>query len=388
MSHRGSLLCLPTGMHAWAVTTPRRAHARKPRAGARRRRRDRRAADRPRRRHRRASIRPIRARVPRAQGHRRGRRHRRRRAHLQRPPRRAARGRRRAHRRRTRAAEAARASRAPPTSSRRTTATATSRRLVLKPEHRDAVAGALRLQRRRRRDPRPRLASRPPAKSACNGGPMRSQGTATAKSARTRSPTRCSTPSRSTACRPAPLLRLIAARRFDLYDDPMPDLATFEGYAGETVSVLYQLAAMILNGGEPGRDRRRRRPPRRRPRADRPPPRLRLQRLPRPALPAVVDLRRQRRPRAGDLRGPGQRRAARGASRSSPTSRATTSPRPTRAIAALPRHLRPAFAMIALLPSQLRALERGAESPYSPPTRASRLAEDRSALVVVGDRRT
>ena len=47
----------------------------------------------------------------------------------------------------------------------------------------------------------------------------------------------------------APLQRLIAARRFDLYDDPMPDLATFEGYAGETASVLYQLAAMILNGG-------------------------------------------------------------------------------------------------------------------------------------------
>ncbi len=47
------------------------------------------------------------------------------------------------------------------------------------------------------------------------------------------------------------LVRLIAARRFDLYDDPMPDTATFEGYAGETTSVLYQLAAMILNGGRP-----------------------------------------------------------------------------------------------------------------------------------------
>lgn len=46
-----------------------------------------------------------------------------------------------------------------------------------------------------------------------------------------------------------PLLRLIAARRFDLYDDPMPDLPSFEGYAGETASVLYQLAAMILNDG-------------------------------------------------------------------------------------------------------------------------------------------
>lgn len=47
-----------------------------------------------------------------------------------------------------------------------------------------------------------------------------------------------------------PLLRLLAARRFDLYQDAMPDLRSFEGYAGETVSVLYQLAAMVLNGGE------------------------------------------------------------------------------------------------------------------------------------------
>lgn len=48
-----------------------------------------------------------------------------------------------------------------------------------------------------------------------------------------------------------PLTRLVAARRFDLYHDPMPDLPTFEGYAGETVSALYQLGAMILNGGRP-----------------------------------------------------------------------------------------------------------------------------------------
>jgi len=48
----------------------------------------------------------------------------------------------------------------------------------------------------------------------------------------------------------APLVRLIEARRFDLYQDPMPDVATFEGYAGETVSVLFQLAAMILSAGE------------------------------------------------------------------------------------------------------------------------------------------
>ena len=46
------------------------------------------------------------------------------------------------------------------------------------------------------------------------------------------------------------LQRLLGARRFDLYDDPTPDLPTFEGYAGETASTLYQLAAMILNNGE------------------------------------------------------------------------------------------------------------------------------------------
>lgn len=54
---------------------------------------------------------------------------------------------------------------------------------------------------------------------------------------------------------PGTLLRLIGARRFDLYDDPMPDLESFEGYAGETASTLLQLSAMILNGGaavEPG----------------------------------------------------------------------------------------------------------------------------------------
>ncbi|VAW19247.1 Phytoene synthase [hydrothermal vent metagenome] len=46
-----------------------------------------------------------------------------------------------------------------------------------------------------------------------------------------------------------PLVRLLNARRFDLYDDPMADLNSFEGYAGETNSILYQLAAMIVNGG-------------------------------------------------------------------------------------------------------------------------------------------
>jgi 15-cis-phytoene synthase len=41
-------------------------------------------------------------------------------------------------------------------------------------------------------------------------------------------------------------INMIAARQFDLYDDPMPDLVALEGYLGETSSMLIQLAAMIL----------------------------------------------------------------------------------------------------------------------------------------------
>ncbi|MGE0240984.1 MAG: phytoene/squalene synthase family protein [Parvibaculaceae bacterium] len=42
------------------------------------------------------------------------------------------------------------------------------------------------------------------------------------------------------------LIGMIAARQFDLYDDPMPSLDALEGYLGETASMLIQLAAMIL----------------------------------------------------------------------------------------------------------------------------------------------
>ena len=44
--------------------------------------------------------------------------------------------------------------------------------------------------------------------------------------------------------------RMAAARRFDLYSDPMPNLTQLEGYAGETSSVTYQMAALIANGGK------------------------------------------------------------------------------------------------------------------------------------------
>ncbi|MCF6344420.1 MAG: squalene/phytoene synthase family protein [Devosiaceae bacterium] len=47
-----------------------------------------------------------------------------------------------------------------------------------------------------------------------------------------------------------PLIRLVEARRFDLYNDKMPSMAQFEGYAGETSSILFQYSAMILNDGQ------------------------------------------------------------------------------------------------------------------------------------------
>jgi 15-cis-phytoene synthase len=45
---------------------------------------------------------------------------------------------------------------------------------------------------------------------------------------------------------------LLAARAFDLYHDPMPDLAAFEAYCGETSSLVFRLAGLILGGGERG----------------------------------------------------------------------------------------------------------------------------------------
>ncbi|WP_265519026.1 phytoene/squalene synthase family protein [Nitratireductor luteus] len=41
--------------------------------------------------------------------------------------------------------------------------------------------------------------------------------------------------------------RMIEARIFDLYDDPMPDRASLEGYCGETASALIQLASLVLD---------------------------------------------------------------------------------------------------------------------------------------------
>lgn len=49
------------------------------------------------------------------------------------------------------------------------------------------------------------------------------------------------------------LVRLVDARRFDLYNAPMPSMNDLEGYCGETVSVLFRLASFILaDGRDPG----------------------------------------------------------------------------------------------------------------------------------------
>ncbi|WP_035267312.1 phytoene/squalene synthase family protein [Ahrensia sp. 13_GOM-1096m] len=44
---------------------------------------------------------------------------------------------------------------------------------------------------------------------------------------------------------------LCEARIFDLYNDPMPSLSDFEGYLGETRSVLFQMLAQIVSGKAP-----------------------------------------------------------------------------------------------------------------------------------------
>lgn len=40
---------------------------------------------------------------------------------------------------------------------------------------------------------------------------------------------------------------MLEARVFDLYDDPMPDRTTLEGYCGETAGALIQFAALVLD---------------------------------------------------------------------------------------------------------------------------------------------
>jgi phytoene synthase len=43
-----------------------------------------------------------------------------------------------------------------------------------------------------------------------------------------------------------PLLRLLEAHHFDLYNDPMPDLAALEAYLADTTSTLFSLGARVM----------------------------------------------------------------------------------------------------------------------------------------------
>lgn len=47
-----------------------------------------------------------------------------------------------------------------------------------------------------------------------------------------------------------PLLDLIDAHVFDLYQDPMPSMRDLEGYCGETIGAPLRLASMVLAAGE------------------------------------------------------------------------------------------------------------------------------------------
>jgi phytoene synthase len=162
------------------------------------------------------------------------------------------------------------------------------------------------------------------------------------------------------------LRRLIAARRFDLYDDPMPDVETFEGYAGETASVLYQLAAMILNDGRE---------------VDNGDAAGHLG-----VAHALIGHLRAfgRNASRGQVFLPLSVFAANGVRESELfTGSATDSVRAAHmqlidlarshldkaaaAIGGVPRSLRPAFAMISLLSSQLTLVERGNKEPFAPP---------------------
>ncbi len=93
------------------------------------------------------------------------------------------------------------------------------------------------------------FANRWPARSGCNGGTMRSPAMPPAMWRPTRWRRPCSRRWHATGCRPR-LIGLIAARRFDLYDDPMAKLTDFDDYAGATSSALLELAARILGGDD------------------------------------------------------------------------------------------------------------------------------------------
>ncbi|WP_374544637.1 phytoene/squalene synthase family protein [Rhodoblastus sp.] len=50
------------------------------------------------------------------------------------------------------------------------------------------------------------------------------------------------------------VLDLLEARRFDLYEDPAPDMAFFDRYCDETGAALFTLAHRVISGGRPAAD--------------------------------------------------------------------------------------------------------------------------------------
>jgi phytoene synthase len=49
-----------------------------------------------------------------------------------------------------------------------------------------------------------------------------------------------------------PLVALVEAHQFDIYDEPMPSLAELQTYAGATLGTVYECAARILAGSDAG----------------------------------------------------------------------------------------------------------------------------------------
>src|SRR5947209_8064464 len=51
-----------------------------------------------------------------------------------------------------------------------------------------------------------------------------------------------------------PLLRLIEAHHFDLYNDPMPDLAALEAYLADTIPTLFSLGGRVMGDASDAAD--------------------------------------------------------------------------------------------------------------------------------------
>jgi len=174
----------------------------------------------------------------------------------------------------------------------------------------------------------------------------------------------------------ASLAGLIEARRFDLYNDPMPDMNTLEGYCGETCSILYRLAAQIINQDAAGQGA----------------PSLLadacghagvadrlsalLQALPQHAARGQCFLPRDLLDRHGALPQAAAAGlltkpllAAIGELRQRARSHFDTS---HKAIRQLPQALKPAFAPLAIVPLRLKALEKNAHSPFEPAPHVAR----------------